>query len=250
MDWNAWWDAHGETVWASLAAIVITAVISFIFYRKAEKPKRLGWEVRSKSRIINASGNQRANLNVVYRDQEVASPNIIVVRVGNVGKRAIPRADIPEPIKITLSDAKLLATEIVETSNPDIKASLGVSASDQNVIELEPELFNKGEWLEIQLVTDGRLDDPAIHARVADGEVVEVLSKDNPAEKMRSSSSSILLISMTSVIIVLGGWLFASPTPSRSGPIMALGIGTVIGYITLIALTIRGWRRRRYRWAD
>jgi hypothetical protein len=249
MDWSAWWAAHGETVWASLAAIVITAVISFIFYRKAEKPKRLGWEVMSKSRIINASRNQRANLKVVYKDQEVASPNIVVLRIGSVGKGAIRASDLPEPIKLELHDTKLLATEIVATSNPYVKADLRVSPDDPNLVELEPALFNSDQWLEVQLVTDGALSDPLVRAQVADGEVVEIVTKDDSTELMKSSTSVIV---MTAVIIVAGDFLLGQPAPSTilSWAIWVLGLLTFAGYIVFIALTIRRSRRGKYRWVD
>jgi hypothetical protein len=251
MDWSAWWAAHSETVWASIISIIATVVFGYIFYWWAEKPKRLGWEVMARVRIINAWGNQRANLNVVYRGRDVESPNILVLRIGNVGKSAIRTLDLPEPITITLHPAELLATKIVGSSHPDIDANLHVSPSDPNVIELEPELFNKGEWIEIQIVTDGSLSDPIVHARIADGEVVNVVTRNAPPNPGKLLAAYIA----ASIAAVVLGFVFAeafswqSPPSPRQWVIWALATIGVIGYIVYIIITIKNWRRHRYQWA-
>jgi len=249
MDWSAWWVAHGETAWASIISIIVTAAFGYLFYRRAEKPKRLGWGIMSKSRIINAGDNERANLNVVYKNQEVANPNIVVLRVGNLGKSAILRSDLPEPIRIMLHDTKLVATEIVARSNPDVKASLDTSADDPNVVELDPELFNKGESLEVQLVTDGELSDPTVHARVADGEVVEVVPKNDFNEHMNSNSAWIGVTAKVVLVINLFLELLGT-SKTFQWATLVLGAILVIGYIIIIARIVKDWRRRKYRWAD
>jgi hypothetical protein len=120
---------------------------------------------------------------------------------------------------------------------------------DANVVELEPALFNKGQWLEVQLVTDGALSGPLVHAQVADGEVVQIVTKDDSAELMKSSTSVIV---MTAVIIVASNFLLGQPAPSTilSWAIWVLGLLTFAGYIVFIALTIRRSRRGKYRWVD
>jgi hypothetical protein len=249
VDWTAWWAAHGETTWASIVSIIVTAVFGYIFYRRAEKPKRLGWGIMSKSRIINAGANERANLNVVYKNHEVANPNILVLRVGNIGKSAIPRSDLPEPIRIILHDAKLLATEVMSASNPAVKATLDISANDPNVVELEPELFNKGESLEVQLVTDGELSDPVVQARVADGEVVQVLPKNDFSEHMNSSAA---WIGVTAILILVTNLFLQLLGTSKTFQWASLVIGGMlaIGYVVIIARVVKDWRRRKYRWID
>jgi hypothetical protein len=59
MDWAAWWAAHGEAAIALIVGAVIGAFANWISYRKAEKPKRLGWEVMSMNPIIEAGAGDR-----------------------------------------------------------------------------------------------------------------------------------------------------------------------------------------------
>jgi hypothetical protein len=210
------WLAYGSQLIFLLIGALIGWFGNWFFYWRAEKPKLLGWEVMSKSRIISEWSNRRPNLKLVYEDQEVANPNIVVLRLGTVGKKSIPASDVSEPIKITLKNTKLLAAEIVDSSNPDVKARLSVSADDPNVVEVEPQLFLKDEWLEVRLITDGALSDPVVHARVVDGEVVEVLSKDDSAEMAKSNA---IFISMTATIIVGGEFLFGPSAPPTTWPI-------------------------------
>jgi hypothetical protein len=244
------WQDYGSELVFLVIGLVVGTLVNWYFYRRAEKPKRLGWEVMSKSRIINAWGNQRANLNVVYRGQDVENPNILVLRIGNVGKSAIRTLDLPEPITITLHSAELLATKIVASSHPDIDANLHVSPSHPNVIELKSELFNKGEWIEIQIVTDGSLSDPIVHARIADGEVVNVVTRNAPL-----NPGKLLAAYIAAYIAAVGlGFVFAEAFSWQSPPslwqwvIWALATIGVIGYIVYIVITIKNWRRHRYQW--
>jgi hypothetical protein len=54
VDWAAWWSAHWEFVLGIVIGGAVGALINWIFYRKAEKPKKLVWDVKSANRIIHA----------------------------------------------------------------------------------------------------------------------------------------------------------------------------------------------------
>jgi uncharacterized membrane protein YgdD (TMEM256/DUF423 family) len=82
-----------------------------------------------------------------------------------------------------------------------------------------------------------------------DGEVVEVLTKDLPAGIMTSNATFIL---MSAATILAANIVFGQPASSTTWQwlILAVGIVGFAGYITFIALTIRQWRRRRFRWVS
>jgi hypothetical protein len=54
----------------------------------------------------------------------VDDPNIIVLRVGNTGKREILETDFPRPIRLDFGEASVLTIEGVDRSDPDITARL------------------------------------------------------------------------------------------------------------------------------
>lgn len=47
MDWAAWWIAHDEAVITLIIGALIGALVNWFFFSRAEKPKRLRWEVMS-----------------------------------------------------------------------------------------------------------------------------------------------------------------------------------------------------------
>jgi hypothetical protein len=53
MDWAGWWTAHGEAVITLVVGAVLGAFINWVFFRKAEKPKRISWEVMSGSTALH-----------------------------------------------------------------------------------------------------------------------------------------------------------------------------------------------------
>jgi hypothetical protein len=191
VDWTLFWEQHSETVWATLAAIVVTLVITWIFYRKAEKPKRLGYAVISKNEIIRAGDDERENLQVVYAGAEVKSPNITVVRIGNVGKQAIVDDDFRgDPVKIDFGDAIILSTTLTNQQNSGVSIH-GMELSEESAVGVTPVFLNSGEWFDLRFVTDGDLVNPKVTARFI-GETTSIMSARDMLRRRRRPASVIL----------------------------------------------------------
>jgi hypothetical protein len=168
VDWAAWWIAHDEAVITLIIGAVIGAFVNWFFFRRAEKPKRLSWEVMSHNPIISADAQERGRLKVLYDGDPVDEPNIIVVRLGNTGKREILGTDFPEPIRLDFRGANVLTVQGVRCSNPGIAAQCIEDPTEPpSVVLLRPELLNSGEWLDMKFVTDGELKKPKIDVRFA-----------------------------------------------------------------------------------
>jgi hypothetical protein len=126
------WERHGETVWASIAAVIITLVIGFIFYWLTVRPKRFGGDVLAQNPIISAPHEARGSLEVFFKTEEddkgeekrekLESPNLIVVRRGNPGRQNILPTEFDKPISIGFGEARLLSVTqvpIVEDASSD-----------------------------------------------------------------------------------------------------------------------------------
>jgi phosphate transport system substrate-binding protein len=167
VDWVLWWAAHGEAVITLIVGAVIGAFVNWVFFRKSEKPKRLSWEVMSRNAIISADAEERRRLEVLYDGDPVDDPNIILVRLGNTGKREILEADFPDPIRLDFGAASVLTIQGMESSAPGINARWHRDPNDASIVLLKPQLLNKGEWFDMKFVTDGKLKKPKIEIRFA-----------------------------------------------------------------------------------
>jgi hypothetical protein len=111
-------------------------------------------------------------LKITYKDGEneieVQSPNLIVIRLGNTGRKPLLREDFDnKPVTIDFGTNRLMTAEVSDRSSPDIEASVASHGNIPNAVNMQPELLKPGEWLELQCITDGRPDAPEIKVRFA-----------------------------------------------------------------------------------
>jgi hypothetical protein len=143
---------------------VAALITGFIFYWLSRRPKRFGWQSISTLPIVRAN-TRNLPLKVVYDGQEVSSPNLIVLRLGNVGKAEIRASDFDGPVRIEFPKGQLLASSISATVPDDLQLELDTTVP--NCVSFTPSLLNAGEWVDLRFVTDGPVYVPTVHARVA-----------------------------------------------------------------------------------
>lgn len=177
MDWGAWWGEHGELVLGIVVGGIISAIVSWIYYRKAEKPKRLAYEIRSNSRMISTDRDERKNLQVIYNGARVKNPNLTVVRVANIGKQDIVAEDFRNsPIKIRFDSSLVLSVTPSDQQNPRITGQLA-EIPGSNAVGVMPDHLKSNEWFDVRIVTDGDPIEPEIEARVV-GETHPIMATD------------------------------------------------------------------------
>ena len=162
-----WFDDHGEAVITLIVGALLGMLANWFFYRRAEKPKQLGWELVSGNRIISATEDQRKRLTVAYDGHNVENPYVLVLRIANAGKQEISASDFPEPILIDFGETRVLTIETIGKHNPKVTGSFTVETSKPNLAQFTPQLLNRDEWVEFQFVTDGDPGSPTISARFA-----------------------------------------------------------------------------------
>lgn len=160
---------------------VLGLATGFWFYWLSRKPKRFGYQVISKTRIL-AHQSVDLPLQVVYAGHEVSSPNILVLRLGNTGKAEIRAEDYEGPIKIAFQSSQILSGMVSGKSDDAIDADV-ISSGAPNAAVFKPVLLNPGEWVDLQFVTDGPLEIPSIHSRIA-GQTVAVSDAEKSRKKV------------------------------------------------------------------
>jgi hypothetical protein len=173
MQANTWLDANGG--WVGLGALIVGLVGIILAIRfRPRQSKGLGWRYQSANRIIRVTPAElnKLRLRVVYGERNIDDPNIIVLRILNAGHQEIREDDFDRPITIEFKESQLLALDVIGQSSPSMEVSFKLDTSAPNRVTLNPLLLNVGDWLELQFVTDGDIEQPSIGARIA-GQTME-----------------------------------------------------------------------------
>jgi hypothetical protein len=179
---------------------------------------------------------------VVYDDQDVDNPNITVLRIGNGGKQEIVADDFPEPISVDFGEAKIISFDTSARSNQKVTGTISFDSDNFGKFHFTPQLFNRDEWIELQLVTDGPVVTPKLHARFA-GQPSPMDLPTTTASSSRAWKTRKALIGAAVVIAVV---LLLSTLLRSSGLAMAASGAELIALtfaILGVLLAVPGARR-------
>lgn len=202
-------------------------VTGFIFYWLSRKPKRFGWHVISTTEIVSFKGRSLP-LRVVYDGEEVYSPNIIVLRVGNAGKAEIKPDDYDGPVRVEFTKGRLLAFDVSEKLNDRI--SIQLTQDSPMSVTVVPSLLNGGEWVNLQFITDGPIETPKVSARIA-GE--SSLAGDVVAQQKRVWRPWAMLGGVLFFVVPLFSWIALSEEDRGLGTASFL-IGLILLWVAMV----------------
>jgi hypothetical protein len=232
-------ELHGETVWASIAAVFITAVIGWVFYWLTVRPKRFSWEIMSLNPLISAPDSANLSLKVLAGDRKMDSPNIMVVRLGNTGRKTIHDKDFDGPINLEFKTDGLISSPL------SVKRafSYGMTVTSKS-FEIFPRLIKSREYIDLQFITDGPLEPPQISLRF-DGKVAGI-TKSEKIDKRADVFTAIFAGTLLVLLMVVLGAYLPQDLPLWQGLLMA-GPVILTGLLALWARTARAINEVRWR---
>lgn len=155
--------------WFSIAiGSFITLIIALIVYRKQKSPKTLDYAIRSTQDLTgDASPHLRARMEVIWKEdpnsvRTLKEPRIVNYHIRNTGKRAIAAADFESAIKVDAPRGSIVDIIVTGMSHTGILELGSVPAAGQSNATFTPRLMNPGDWIDIQLITDGCSGSPAL----------------------------------------------------------------------------------------
>lgn len=236
-----WIDTNGG--WVGLGGLVVglIAVVLAIIFRPRQS-KGLGWKYQSANRIIRVTQAQRNRLplKVVYGEQDVDDPNIIILRILNAGGQAIEVGDFDRPITIEFKESKLLALDVIAQSSKGMSITFKVDTSAPNRVTLNPMLLNAGEWVELQFVTDGNVEQPPIEARIV-GQTMEPFDIRAAPLQLRDFVNapiiSLIVITVAATVVILVSTL--------NGKLPFIMIGFILVFIYVLCASVNVIRQTR-----
>lgn len=165
-------------------------------------------------------------LTVVFAGKDFSSPAISQVRLGNTGKIELKSDDFDGPVRIGFNSSDILQIRISGRSSDAINPS--VSKDTPKSICFTPTLLNPGEWIEYQLIKDGALEAPTVHARVAGHGSASIDSLAQRRKRLETTGLIMLFGGMVLVLITfwLGQEIRSWLTPICWGIVIVGGITT------------------------
>jgi hypothetical protein len=245
---DEWFTQHGGLLlWGAILGVIGATLVSLAFYWLSLKPRRFGWQVMSMNRILSVPDDERKKLRVIYGDDDVTDPNIVVLRIGNVGKAEIAKSDFDGHVTISFDKAKLLARSVTAVSSKDVRPQLGATvdlgtegAQAAWAVSLEPMLLNPGEWFEIQFVTDGELVGPTLRGRIAGQKVLREIEFDNTPFGRRAGLIGTMIAAAVAVFTILE---FLGVDTVSTTPVV---VGGAVSIAIIISASLpRMWERSR-----
>lgn len=174
MDLGRWWTDHWDFALGAVIALVIALAIAY----SQRKPKILDYRVAATVAILNPKASQiQSKLSVNYRAIPMTNPHLTVVRIKNTGKVGVRRDDYVDPIEVTFKKGHAVDAFVSDQSAPDLVSANEVwelrpdpdnDDLDVAYIASRPKLLNQGEWYEIQILSEGRLEGIKATSRFAD----------------------------------------------------------------------------------
>jgi hypothetical protein len=166
-----------DPVWQFVAAVVgvIALIFTVYIYMIGRPVKHLQVQILSNSPLISVNTDIASQIQILYKDKQVQTLSLILLRFRNVGNEPIRESDYSEPIRILLSpNAEVGEVTVQETKPEGIGLNPVVRAN--NRIEIARVLLNPGDQAVLKVLAlnnDGTLK---VEARIAGIRNLEILS--------------------------------------------------------------------------
>jgi hypothetical protein len=137
----------------------------FIARRWQGRKVKPAWHLRSQTPLMLAGLNGSALIVLDDDDEEAKRPFLHIIRFGNRGTAEILARDFDGSVKVSFKQSNLIGAAIHDS------LGLGTAVSFErkgNAVLFTPALLKKDEWIELQLLTDGVVEVPALKARLTD----------------------------------------------------------------------------------
>lgn len=170
--------------------------------------------------LSNKSGH--LPLQVVFNGQNVTTPYITHVRLGNTGKVELKADDFDKPVSISFDKSILLQVLVSGRSSEDIDPDL---VQTSNSISFTPSLLNPREWIEYQLITDGQRETPTVYARVAGNGSASIDSLAQRRKRIELNGLVVSAVGLLFTVAALWLWSVTSWLPTVGLGIIMLGYG-------------------------
>lgn len=150
-------------VWISLGVSCLGLSVGYVTYRVQRARRRIAFAVVSNQGLLVRERPDQ--IEIRWSGRLVKDLHVVVVRVVNVGDRAIVSADFASDLALIIHGPPVLHAQ-VSSSRPD---GLALElATGESEVHISPFLFNAGDMFEIKLLCEGKPAKVSLNGRIRD----------------------------------------------------------------------------------
>lgn len=141
-------------------------IASFAFYRleqKRRETKTLDYTIHGMQDLTGRLNRTSIKINEKSKEERPPKePRIVNYRISNTGNWAIQADDFKRPIEVSVAKGSIVDVVVTNMSHIGILEFGPIPGDSPTNRVFTPLLLNKGDWIDIKVITDGCLDLPKI----------------------------------------------------------------------------------------
>ena len=146
-----------------LLEIMIIIAAFVIFFLQIRK-KALTYTVLTNSGLVPISDEAQNNIQILYKGKVVPNVQLVEMRIKNSGSLPIKPEDYIEPLRVRLSNSKILSSEVMDAHS--VGAYIETKLSNQSEIALSKTLLNPTDFFDVKILYADGADDLAVVGRI------------------------------------------------------------------------------------
>jgi hypothetical protein len=242
-----WIESPSTGTLIGILGILIGAGVSYYFYRRGLRIKRLAYDIWSVTIISNRVASL-PDLDIQYQGLRVENLSVSRLALWNDGTTAILNSDIPrtDPLRVDITQGKIIRqASIITTTERARQIDCTVSSNGQHIYVTFP-FLEKEQGVVIEIIHDGtRSDDLSLGGLIIDGE--PHLHSDLENKHGGALSGMVVYGGMAvciSIIFILlhqlpqQDWYPYSGSNVMPNHIALIGLGILVGIATVMATVI------------
>jgi hypothetical protein len=193
---------YRDPIWQFVGAIisVIAIFVSYVFFKRQGKQKRISYEVISNTALVNVKDDVKSKMQIFFEKKPVIDIHLIIVKIINSGNEPIVKSDYETPINIEFDDkSETLEAEVIKVSPDDLKVEI---ENTKETVSIKPLLLNPGDSVMIKTFLTNFRGQLKVSGRIAGVKEITQLGSKNSSSA--SFHRDIFFVYAISIIGSLG----------------------------------------------
>lgn len=230
-------------VWISLGVSCLGLIVGYVTYRVQRARRRIAFAVVSNQGLLVRERPDQ--IEIRWSGRLVKDLHLVVIRVVNIGDRAIVPADFASDLTLIIHGPPVLHAQ-VSSSRPDgLALELATHESD---VHISPFLFNAGDMFEIKLLCEGKPPKFSLNCRIRD--LASIVQRSlpyppgsGPEGEMSTFDKFSWTVPMAVIYLAILSEIIAAPLPTAQ-KVAVVGIASLVFLILYPAVVYKLVQRR------